>query len=109
MVVALAAMALVVVNSLKASSWGVFSIACTIPIALGMGLWSYKLRPGSLKAATVVGVVLLLVAVGLGRWVQQSPFHAMFVLRVWDKTRDGLNAKAGAIKNAINQFTRGNY
>ncbi len=76
MTVALAVMALVVVNSLSDSSWGVFSIACTIPIALGMGLWSYRIRPGSLKPATVVGVLLLLVAVGAGAWVQQSSFAA---------------------------------
>jgi carbon starvation protein len=78
MTVALAVMALVVVNSLKDSSWGVFSIACTIPIALGMGLWSYRIRPGALKSTTVVGVALLLIAVGAGAWVQQSPLHAWF-------------------------------
>ncbi len=33
---------------------------------------------------------------------QTIPFNAMFTIRVWDKTRDGLNAKSGAIKNAIN-------
>jgi carbon starvation protein len=75
MTVALAAMGLVVVNSLKQSSWGVFSIACTIPIALMMGLWT---RRGSVKAATAVGVVLLLVAVGAGAWVQRAPLgHAL--------------------------------
>ena len=35
---------------------------------------------------------------------QTIPFHAMFAIRVWDKTRDGLNAKSGAIKNAINSM-----
>ena len=79
MTVALAAMALVVVNSLKESSWGVFSISCTIPIALAMGLWSYKLRPGSIKTSTVFGVVLLLGAVAAGAWVQQSPIHGWFL------------------------------
>ena len=78
MTVALAAMALVVVNSLKESAWGVFSIACTIPIALAMGLWTYRIRPGSIKTATAFGVVLLLVAVGAGAWVQQSPWRAAF-------------------------------
>src|SRR5262245_27431122 len=72
MVVALAAMALVVVNSLKQSAWGVFSIACTVPIALLMGLWSYRIRPGSIKPATAVGVILLLAAVAAGAWVQHS-------------------------------------
>src|SRR5258706_4798634 len=66
MVVALAAMALVVVNSLKQSAWGVFSILCTIPIALGMGLWSTRVRPGAIRSTTAVGVVLLLVAVAAG-------------------------------------------
>jgi len=79
MIVALAGMALVVVNSLKESSWGVFSILCTIPIALLMGLWSYRIRPGAIRSATAAGVVLLLIAVAAGAWVQQSPLHALFL------------------------------
>ena len=79
MTVALAAMALVVVNSLKDSAWGVFSIACTIPIALGMGVWSYKIRPGAIRSTTAAGVVLLLAAVGAGAWVQQSPLRGWFL------------------------------
>src|SRR5436309_9177108 len=59
MTVALAVMALVVVNSLKDSSWGVFSIACTVPIALAMGLWTYRIQPGAVRSATAIGVVLL--------------------------------------------------
>ncbi|MBI1797883.1 MAG: carbon starvation protein A [Candidatus Eisenbacteria bacterium] len=78
MTVALAVMGLVVVNSLKGSPWGVFSIGCTIPIALGMGLWSYRVRPGSIKASTAVGVVLLLVAVGAGAWIPHSRFAPWF-------------------------------
>ena len=72
MTVALAAMALVVVNSLKQSSWGVFSIACTIPIALVMGVWTRR-GPAAVRAATAVGVVLLLSAVAAGAWVQRAP------------------------------------
>jgi len=72
MVVALAAMALVVVNSLKESAWGVFSIGLTIPIAIGMGLWTYRFRPGDVRAATIVGVVLMLLGVAGGAWVHQS-------------------------------------
>ena len=79
MTVALAAMALVVVNSLKQSAWGVFSILCTIPIALGMGLWATRVRPGAIRSTTAAGVVLLLVAVGAGRWIQQSPLHSWFI------------------------------
>jgi len=78
MVVALAAMALVVVNSLKDSAWGVFSIATTIPIALGMGVWSYRIRPGAVRPATAVGVVLLLAAVAAGAWIRGSPLERYF-------------------------------
>jgi carbon starvation protein len=79
MVVALAAMALVVVNSLRDSAWGVFSIGCTIPIALGMGVWSYRIRPGSVKPATAVGVVLLLLAVVAGAWIHDSDLRRYFL------------------------------
>ena len=78
MTVALAVMGLVVVNSLKDSSWGVFSIGCTIPIALGMGLWSYRFRPGSIRSSTIAGVLLLLAAVGVGAWIPHSPLRAWF-------------------------------
>jgi hypothetical protein len=40
---------------------------------------------------------------------QTIPFRAMFAIRVWDKSRDGLNAKAGAIKNAINSMNSAQY
>lgn len=40
---------------------------------------------------------------------QTIPFNALFVIRVWDKTRDGLNAKAGAIKNAVNSMNSAQY
>ena len=79
MVVALAAMALVVVNSLRDSAWGVFSIGCTIPIALGMGVWTYRIRPGAVKPATAVGVALLLVAVAAGAWVHESDLRGWFL------------------------------
>jgi len=79
MVVALAAMALVVTNALRDSAWGVVSIALTIPIALAMGLWSYKIRPGSVRTVTVVGVILLLLAVASGAYVQHAPFRGWFI------------------------------
>ena len=40
---------------------------------------------------------------------QTIPFNALFVVRVWDKSKDGLNAKAGAIKNAINSMNSAQY
>ena len=78
MTIALAAMALVIVNSLRESAWGAFSILCTIPIAMAMGVWSYRIRPGAIKGATVAGVLLLLLALAGGAWVHQSPWARFF-------------------------------
>jgi carbon starvation protein len=73
MVILLAVLALVVVNALKDSPWGVFTIACTIPIAVLMGFWMKVWRPGRTLEATAVGVVLLMVALVGGRYVAESP------------------------------------
>jgi carbon starvation protein len=72
MIILLAVLALVVVNALKDSPWGVFSILCTIPIALGMGFWMKVIRPGKTIEATVAGVVLLTASLIGGRYVAES-------------------------------------
>jgi carbon starvation protein len=72
MLILLAVLALVVTNALRDSPWGVFSILCTVPIALGMGLWMKVIRPGQTVHATVVGVFLLLAALVGGRYVAES-------------------------------------
>lgn len=77
-VIALAAMGLVVVNSLAESSWGTFTIASTIPIAIFMGLWMFKFRPGKTVEATVIGVILLSAAVIFGKEIPQSSFASWF-------------------------------
>ena len=73
MVILLAVLALVVVNALKDSPWGVFTIACTMPIAVLMGFWMKAWRPGRTLEATAIGVVLLLAALVAGRYVAASP------------------------------------
>ncbi|MGD9523779.1 MAG: carbon starvation CstA family protein [Gemmatimonadales bacterium] len=72
MVILLAVLALVVVRALEDSPWGVFTIACTIPIALVMGFWMKVWRPGRTGEATAFGVALLLVALVAGRHVAES-------------------------------------
>ncbi|WP_199253604.1 carbon starvation CstA family protein [Mycolicibacterium mengxianglii] len=72
MVILLAVLALVVVNALAESPWGVFSIAMTIPIALFMGLYLRFLRPGRVSEVSVIGVALLLLAVVAGGWVAET-------------------------------------
>ena len=73
LVILSAVLALVVVNALKDSPWGVFTIACTIPIALLMGYWMKVWRPGRTIEASAVGVVLLMLALVGGRYVATSP------------------------------------
>ena len=76
MIILLAVLALVVVQALAQSPWGVFSIAMTIPIALFMGLYLRLLRPGRISEVTVIGVVLLLLAVVSGNWVAHTAWGA---------------------------------
>jgi carbon starvation protein len=73
MVILLAVLALIVVNALKASPWGLFTIAATIPIALLMGWWMKVWRPGRVGEASVVGAALLLAALFGGGYVASHP------------------------------------
>ncbi len=74
MVIIIAVLALVVVRALAQSPWGVFSIAMTIPIALFMGCYVRFLRPGRVGEVSLIGFVLLLVAVAAGSWVAETPW-----------------------------------
>src|ERR1700736_1842019 len=63
MVIIIAVLALVVVRALAQSPWGVFSIAMTIPIAIFMGCYLRFIRPGRISEVSLIGAVLLLLAV----------------------------------------------
>jgi carbon starvation protein len=78
MVILIAVVALVVVNALKSSPWGLFTIAVTIPIALVMGLYLRFLRPGKVLEVSLIGFVLLLGAVVGGRYVAESALVAPY-------------------------------
>jgi len=71
-VILLGVCALVVVNALKASPWGTFTIAMTIPIALLMGVYLRRIRPGKVLETSALGFVLVLLAIFGGQWVSQS-------------------------------------
>src|SRR3989442_1316275 len=73
MIILLAVLALIVVNALRASPWGLFTIACTVPIALLMGWWMKVWRPGRVGEASVAGAALLLLALVGGGWVSAHP------------------------------------
>ncbi|MFI5290231.1 MAG: carbon starvation protein A, partial [Polyangia bacterium] len=82
-IIAIAAMGKVVVNALADSAWGTFTIGVTIPIALFMGLYMYRLRKGrstALAEGSVIGVSLLILAVVGGKWIAASPLGASFLL-----------------------------
>ena len=68
------------VNALKESSWGTFTIAMTIPVALFVGLWMYRIRPGQIAEASIIGVLLVLAAVVLGGQVPGSSLAPYFTL-----------------------------
>ncbi|NBE51106.1 carbon starvation CstA family protein [Streptomyces boluensis] len=80
MIILLAVLALVIVNALAHSPWGVFSIAMTIPIALFMGFYLRILRPGRVTEVSVIGVALLLLAIVSGSWVADSSLADTFTL-----------------------------
>jgi carbon starvation protein len=76
MMIVLAVLALVVVKALTHSPWGTFTVACTIPIALLMGVYLRWLRPGRILEVSIIGLALLLASIGLGANVAASPVLA---------------------------------
>jgi carbon starvation protein len=73
MIILIAVLALVVVNALKASPWGVVTIGLTIPTALIMGVYMRWIRPHRVLEASAIGLVLLFVSLLAGRWVAANP------------------------------------
>ncbi len=74
-VVAISGLGIVVVGALAESAWGTFTVGASIPIALLMGLYTYKLAPGpnAVRNATIAGIALLLLALVFGKHVQDTP------------------------------------
>jgi carbon starvation protein len=72
-VILLGVCALVVVNALKSSPWGTFTIAMTIPIALLMGVYLRRLRPGKVLETSLLGFILVMLAIWGGQWISQTP------------------------------------
>ena len=72
MIILLAVVALVVVNALKDSPWGTFTIAATMPIAVFMGIYLRFLRPGKVLECSAIGFVLVVAAIFGGQAVSHS-------------------------------------
>ncbi|MGL4626165.1 MAG: carbon starvation CstA family protein, partial [Plesiomonas shigelloides] len=80
MVILLAVLALVVVKALVGSPWGSFTIAATIPLAVFMGVYMRYIRPGKIAEISLIGSVLLMLAIVYGEDVAQSSFASWFTL-----------------------------
>ena len=78
MIILIAVLGLVVVNAMRHSPWATSTVAATIPIALLIGLFMRHVRPGRVLEGTAIGVVLLLLAVFGGGWVDKHE-----TLRAW--------------------------
>src|SRR5579875_2621041 len=76
MIVLLAVVGLVVVNALKGSPWGTFTIAMTIPVAVLMGIYLRRIRPGRVLECSALGFVLVLASIFGGRSVAAAPTWA---------------------------------
>ncbi len=72
MIILIAVLGLVVVNAMKHSPWATSTVAATIPIAVFIGLYMRYLRPGRVLEGSLLGVVLLLLSVAAGGWVDQQ-------------------------------------
>ncbi|WP_445439695.1 carbon starvation CstA family protein [Cutibacterium sp. V947] len=87
MLIIVAILAMVVVNSLAASSWGVWSVGLTIPIALLMGFYLRHLRPGKVLEVSLIGIVLLVLAIASGAWIENtaiaSTLHLSKLFLAW--------------------------
>ena len=80
MIIIVAILALVVVNALAESPWGVFSVSMTIPIALFMGVYLRFLRPGKVTEVSIIGFILLLAAIIAGGWIADTPLGEALTL-----------------------------
>jgi carbon starvation protein len=73
LILTLAGLAIAVVNAMFASPWGTYTVCGTIPIALIMGLYMHKIRPGDIKTASAIGIALLAVVIFTGPYIAADP------------------------------------
>src|SRR4029078_8488111 len=79
LIVAMSGLGIVVVNALAESAWATFTIFITIPLALLMGFYMFRWRPGSVREATIVGVSVMFLAVVFGKNVAESSIGQFFL------------------------------
>jgi carbon starvation protein len=80
LIVAMAGLGLAVVNALADSAWATFTIFMTIPLALMMGMYMFRWRVGAIREATIIGIIVMLMAVIFGKNVAESSIGQWFAL-----------------------------
>ena len=78
MIILIAVLGLVVVNAMKHSPWATATVAATIPIAMIIGIYMRNIRPGRVLEASAIGVVLLLLSVFAGGWIDHNESLRVF-------------------------------
>ncbi|HJV66776.1 MAG TPA: carbon starvation protein A [Geomonas sp.] len=73
LILTLAGLSIAVVNAMFNSPWGTYTIFCTIPIAMIMGIYMHKIRRGDIKGGSIIGGLLLFVAIGTGPYIAADP------------------------------------
>jgi len=73
LILTLAGLSIAVVNAMFNSPWGTFTVFATIPIAMIMGIYMQKVRPGDIKGGSMIGVVLLVISLLVGPHVAENP------------------------------------
>ena len=79
-IVALAGLAIVVVNALFKNPWGVYTLSMTIPIAIIIGLYMFKIVPGAIRSGSIIGFLLVMAAVFTGHYIPSSTWADFFTL-----------------------------
>ena len=80
LVIAMAGLGIIVVNALADSAWVTFTIAMTIPLAVFMGFYMFQWRKGHIREATIIGIIVLFLAVVFGKNVAESSIGHWFLL-----------------------------
>lgn len=78
LILTLAGLSIAVVKAMSNSAWSAYTVVCTLPIALFMGIWMYIIRPGDIKGGSAIGVGLLALVIITGPYVAASPLLSSF-------------------------------
>lgn len=73
LILTLAGLSIAVVNAMFSSPWGAYTVFCTMPIALLMGIYMHMIRPGDVKGGSLIGVGLLAIVIITGPFVAANP------------------------------------